>query len=80
MFYVKAKIGEHTTICSEITEENTFTVCPMCGNEHAVDLSEIFSGGDADLYSTAVYCHDCSRRRAAEHRGEPWAEQVAQEE
>lgn len=59
MFYVKTKINEGTEIRTEITDENVFTVCPQCGQEHAVDLSEIFSDGHSDLFGTAVYCRKC---------------------
>ena len=64
MFYIKTRLNEGTTLKSEITDENVFTICPECGKEHAVDLSEIFKGGDADFYSTQSYCPECSARRA----------------
>ena len=47
MFYMKHK-GKKLFIDSE----NVYTACPRCGKEHAVDLQEILSGGDADLYGT----------------------------
>jgi hypothetical protein len=63
MFYVKEKLNAETTIKVEITDENVFTCCPECGREKSVDLSEIFKGGDADLYSTKVYCSECFAKR-----------------
>lgn len=60
MFYVKSKINDESEIRVEITDENVFTICPKCGQEHAVDLSEIFSDGHSDLFSTSVYCRKCS--------------------
>lgn len=45
----------------EIREDNVYTVCPQCGREHSVDLQDILSVPDADLYSTSVYCEDCSK-------------------
>ena len=80
MFYVKDEIGEGVTLRTEINSENVFTVCPECGVEHMVDLVDILTTGDADLYSTQVFCHDCSKKRAQQHRGEPWAEQLVREE
>lgn len=64
MFYVKEKINDELTFTVEIDDENVFTICPECGEEHAVDLSEIFSSGQCDLFSTAVYCRSCSEKRA----------------
>ena len=64
MFYVKSEIGDGITLHTEINSENVYTVCPGCGAEHAVDLVDILSSGNADLYSTAVYCHKCSVKRA----------------
>ena len=55
-FYLKHK-GERL----EIREDNVYTVCPKCGREHSVDLQDILSAPDADLYSTSVYCEDCSK-------------------
>ena len=64
MFYIKHE-NDGVTVKAEITDENVFTICPECGREHAVDLSEIFKGGDADFYSTAVYCSTCSAKRVS---------------
>ena len=62
MFYTKTTIND-TTIKTEITDENVFTICPECGREHAVDLQAILCGGDADLLSTSVYCAECTEKR-----------------
>lgn len=64
MFYIKHE-SDGVTVKAEITGENVFTICPECGREHAVDLSELFKGGGADLYSTAVYCPECSAKRVS---------------
>ena len=56
MFFVKANVNETTEIRTEITDENVFTICPVCGKEHAVDISEI----SGDIYSTQVLCSECS--------------------
>lgn len=55
-FYLKHK-GERL----EIREDNVYTVCPKCGREHTVDIQDVLSTPDADLYSTSVYCEDCSK-------------------
>ncbi|MEA4955885.1 MAG: hypothetical protein VB096_10320 [Pseudoflavonifractor sp.] len=75
MFYMK-----HKGTKLEITGDNVFTTCPQCGKEHSVDLQEIFFTGNADLYSTQVYCHKCSVERAKKHPEEPLAEMVARED
>lgn len=62
MFYVKTKINEETTITTELTDENVFTQCPECGTEHVIDLADVFLNG-GDLYSTAIYCAECSAKR-----------------
>ena len=80
MFYVKTKLCEGVTLHTEINSENIFTVCPECGAEHAVDLVDILSGGNADLNSTRVYCHECSKKRAQRFQGNEWAEQLVREE
>jgi hypothetical protein len=60
MFYVKTEIGDYCTIKTEITDENVFTRCPKCGCEHSIDLVEILQDGDADLFSTSVFCTACT--------------------
>jgi|GEM_PF-716941 len=79
MFYIKHE-NDGVTVKAEITDENVFTICPECGKEHAVNLQEILCAGNADLYSTQVYCHKCSVGRAKKHPEEPWAEMVSRED
>ncbi|AEE92543.1 conserved protein of unknown function [Tepidanaerobacter acetatoxydans Re1] len=59
MFYVKAKINDAVEIAAEIHDDNVFCTCPGCGCEVEVDLAEVFSNSDSDLYGTAVYCTKC---------------------
>ncbi len=61
MFYVKAIINDAVEITTEIQDDNVFCACPGCGCEVEVDLAEIFSMGNSDLYSTSVYCPKCSK-------------------
>lgn len=62
MFYVKEQIGENTEIRIEITDENVFGRCPRCGAETRVFLDDVLKDEDADLYGTAVFCDECSRK------------------
>ena len=62
MFYVKEKLSDAVEVTVEITDENVFTHCPGCGDEVIIDLAELFSDGESDLYGTAVYCEECSRK------------------
>ena len=63
MFYIKAN-----GIKTSIKCDNVFTYCPACGKKHYVDLFEILTGG-GDLYSTAVYCLACSKKKDASASG-----------
>ena len=62
MFYVKERLNDAVEVNVEITDENVFTRCPGCGDEVCVDLAELFSDGESDLYGTAVYCKECSQK------------------
>ena len=62
MFYVKEKLSDAVEVSVEITDENVLTRCPGCGDEVGVDLAELFSDGESNLYGTAVYCDECSRK------------------
>ena len=62
MFYVKERLNDSMEISIEITDENVFTHCPMCGSEVSVDIAEILSDGESDLYGTAVFCDECSKK------------------
>lgn len=60
MFYLKYKGTK-----LRIHDDNVYTICGHCGREHKVDLVDILSTGEADLYSTSVYCPECSAKCAA---------------
>ena len=60
MFYVKEQLGDTVEVSIEINDENVFCRCPSCGSE--VDLAEVFSDGDGDLFGTSVLCDSCSRK------------------
>lgn len=61
MFYVKEKLNEVTEIKVEVNDENVFGRCPICGCEVEVDLSEVLSDKESDLFSTQVLCASCSK-------------------
>lgn len=48
-----------------IEDDNVYTTCPVCGKEHCVDISEVFSDGQSDLYGTSILCPICSAKRMA---------------
>lgn len=53
MFYAKEKLGESAELAVELTEENVYCKCPVCGREVPVDLAAVFADGEGDLVSTA---------------------------
>ena len=63
MFYVREKLSDSTEITVEIHDDNVFCTCPGCGGEVEIDLAELFSDGEGDLYSTSGYCSECSYAR-----------------
>ena len=63
MFYVREKIAETVEVTVEIHDDNVFCTCPGCGCEVRIDLAELFSDGESDLYGTTVCCPECSRSR-----------------
>ena len=63
MFYVREKISETVEVTVEIHDDNVFCTCPGCGCEVEINLAELFSDGEGDLYGTAVYCPECSGSR-----------------
>lgn len=58
MFYLK-----HNGEKLEIGYDNVFTICPICGKEHRVDLIEMAQSPQFDLYGTAFYCPQCAEKR-----------------
>ena len=62
MFYVKESLNDAMDVSIEITDENVFCHCPMCSTEVSVDIAAVFCDGEGDLYSTSVYCNDCSKK------------------
>lgn len=61
MFYVKEKLNNAVAVSIELGDENVFCTCPNCGSEVNVNLKELFSDKNFDLYGTAVYCDECGK-------------------
>lgn len=61
MFYVKEKLNNAVAVSIELGDENVFCICPNCGCEVNVNLKELFSDENFDLYGTTVYCDECGK-------------------
>lgn len=68
MFYIKSQKPSGKTIRTEITDENVFTRCPECGRELPIDLADIFSDGEGDLFSTGILCSACALKRSEQRK------------
>ena len=63
MFYIKTREPGARVVRTEITDENVYTRCPDCGRELPIDLAEVFSDGEGDLFSTSIICSACTQKR-----------------
>ncbi len=68
MFYLKTELANGKVVKIDITDENVFTRCQDCGRELPVDLVEILSDGEGDLFSTSIICSACTQKRAEKCR------------
>ena len=62
MFYVKSKIGNLAEINVEVTDENVYTRCPICGEEFNIDIQDFLLDEEFDLFGTSVYCEKCGKK------------------
>ena len=61
MLYLKEQTGEGRYIVTELTSENVFSVCPICGREAPViDFENIITREDFN-FSRSVCCPACVR-------------------
>lgn len=60
MFYVKEKLGENLEVKVDITYDNVFCRCPICGAETKVYLDDILQDSEGGIEDTAVCCDKCS--------------------
>lgn len=57
--YVKLPTGEGKFTVIPLTDENVFSICPICGEEHQVDMGQIVAQPDLDFYQR-VCCWPCT--------------------
>jgi hypothetical protein len=61
MFYTKTRINE-MEVKVNVSTDNVYCCCPMCGKEMQVDLVKIFRGSkDGTLENTQAVCEDCEK-------------------
>lgn len=65
MIYIKTKLDSGEEVRIELTDENTYAICPRCGREHSIVLSEFFQCEGFDL-DCEIYCVKCSTERELE--------------
>lgn len=71
LFYVKQALTDRAEVTVEITDDNVFCRCPLCGREVAVDLQEILAEEDTDLMGTVVLCEECVEEWMKKHGQKP---------
>ena len=55
MFYLKED-GKKLIIRAD----NVYTICPRCGREHIVDLSDATFSDEFEIEFTHVFCNECA--------------------
>lgn len=64
MFYIKTRLNDETTLMTEITPDNVYTHCDVCGKEMRVDLYtmlDLLADCD-DEEAPDCLCRRCARR------------------
>lgn len=69
MFYVKTQLNDDSMLEVDITENNVFCRCPLCGTEVPVNLDDFTGDEDFSVYTSGVACANCSRKVAEGDRG-----------
>jgi len=62
MFYTKLTLQDNGELITYLTNDNIYGICPVCGKEIAIDLTEVLSEEDSTLCKTDVYCEDCAKK------------------
>ena len=62
-------VDDELSVKVPVEHDNVFTVCPICGEEHQIDLTEV-CGDSFDFYGTSVYCEKCSELYRKSHETE----------
>lgn len=57
--YLKLPAGEGKFTVIPLTDENVYSICPICGEEHQVDLDELITIPGFE-FSRRVCCWPCT--------------------
>lgn len=57
--YLKLPAGEGKFTVIPLTDENVYSICPVCGEEHQVDIDELVTVPGFD-FSRRVCCWPCT--------------------
>ena len=69
MFYVKTKLNDDSVLEVDITRDNVFCRCPLCGAEVQINLEDDYIGDkDFSVQNSEVACEKCSRKVLAGDR------------
>lgn len=60
MFYTKLTLSENSKVITRLSDKNVYSICPKCGKEIRVNLSDVLKEEDTDLHTTCVYCKSCA--------------------
>ena len=67
MLYIKTRLNDDTVIMTEITPDNVYARCDVCGREMHVDLYDLIADeDDGDTEDPDCLCCRCTRRPGAE--------------
>ncbi len=62
MFYTKLMLSENSKVITRLSDKNVYSICPKCGKEIQVNLSDVLKEEDTDLHTTCVYCKSCAKK------------------
>jgi len=62
MFYTKLTLSENSKVITRLSDKNVYSICPKCGKEIQVNLSDVLKEEDTDLHTTCVYCKSCAKK------------------
>lgn len=62
MFYTKLRLSENSKVITRLSDKNVYSICPKCGKEIQVNLSDVLKEEDTDLHTTCVYCKSCAKK------------------
>ena len=73
-YYIKLRMNsEHkeggndgVSVKVPVEHDNVYTICPVCGEEHQIDLAEVCDNG-FDFFGTTVYCDKCTELHRKSH-------------